>query len=271
MKRIAAKIKKYLKLWELNLYASLMQRMAFRFNFLLMIIGVFLQMALILIFIKVIFSFINNLSGWTYNQALLVVASYMLVEGLIWATCAYLAGISSNIRLGTLDYLLVKPIETQFLVSIWRGDPEDWSRVVTALIVFFFALGGIKLPASVLFVNIFYYLILIFCAYIIVYSITLIVRTFSFWIIESRAFWGITDTLTKMSQYPTDIFFHKTVRVFFSAVIPLAFVATVPAKVLIYGPRLDLIFFAVLLAVIFFIISRKFWLYGLKHYASASS
>lgn len=271
MKHLADKIKKYAKIWRICLYGGLMRRLVFRFNFVLMIMSVFLQMFLVLIFIKVIFSFINNLSGWSFNEALMVVASYMLVEGLMWATCAYLGGISENIRQGTLDSLLVKPVGTQFLASVQRADPEDWARVVTAIIIFIYSFKNLGFSGFDLLINIIFYILLIFSAYVIIYSITLIIKSVSFWVIDGGSLWSMVENVTKMSQYPTDIFFHKIARIIFSTAIPLAFIATVPAKILIHGPRIDLIACSFCLAFVFFVISRKFWLYALRHYSSASS
>ncbi len=263
--------KRYFKIWKINLYAALMTRLAYRFNFIFLCFAVFLQMFSTLVFIKIIFSFINNLSGWSFDEALLVVSSYMIIEGLMWATCAYLSGLSINIKMGTMDYILVKPIDSLFLVSTWRGDPEDWVRVITAIGIFIYAVSNLNLPLILLLPNLFYYIILIFNAFVIIYSFNLIIKTFAFWVVEAQGLWIVSDTITKLSQYPTDIFFHKAIRVVFSTIIPLAFIATVPAKILIYGFNSILFFSSCFLAIIFFVVARQFWLFGLKHYSSASS
>lgn len=271
MKLLAVNFKKYALIWRLNLYNALMQRMAYRFNFILMCVGVFLQMFFTLIFVNVIFTYINNLSGWTQGQTLIVVAGYMIIEGLMWATCAYLCGITNNIKTGIMDLIITKPVDTQYLVSVWRGDPEDWVRVATALFVFVYAVLRLDISGFNALKNLFFYAILIFNAYVIMYSITLVLKSITFWSIESMGVNMFNQKITKMSQYPSDIFIHKIIRIFFSTVIPLAFIATVPAKILINGFNLYLFASSCLLAVLFFFISRKFWLYALKHYSSASS
>jgi ABC-2 type transport system permease protein len=267
MKHSVLKIKRYLFIWLYQLKAALMQRMAYRFNFILMCISVFGQMLLSLVFIKVIFSFINKLAGWKFEEVLLIVASYMLIEGLMWATCAYLTGIVNNVRTGNIDFILVKPVDSQYLASTWRGDPEDWMRVITALLIFVYAFNKLNIHP----LNLIYYSFFIICAYIIMYGINLLVKSLSFWTIEGRGLWSIVDTATKMSQYPTDIYFHKITRIIMSTAIPLAFVATIPAKALIYGPTWQMVLEALILAVIFFVLSRKFFHYALRHYSSASS
>lgn len=271
MKLTVAKIIRLYRIWLIQLYSNLMRRMAYPGNFYLMSIGSLAQMILSIAFVKIIFSFINNLAGWSYHQALLVVASYMLIEGLMWGTCAYLNGLTKNIQAGTLDGLLVKPVDSQFLVSIWQSDPEDWMRVVTAFVVFIIAIRGLDFSQSNFAVNLIFYLFLLFNSYWIIYSITLFIRSISFWTTESEGLWKILESFTRLSQYPTDIFYHQIAKFIFTAIIPLAFISTVPAKILIHGPNIKLILASTLIALIFFIASRKFFHFGLKHYSSASS
>lgn len=271
MKRFQYNLRRYLKIWAIHWKNSLMERMAFKYNFILMVAGVFIQMILTLIFVKVIFSYINNLAGWSFNEALIVVATYMIIDGLAWATFSYISGITRHIRAGTFDNILIKPIDSQFLLSVARADPEDWSRIVTALLVFVYAFQNLGLTIGELIKNLFFYIILIICAYFIVYSITLMIRTITIRVIEDSSLWSLVTNIIKTSQYPTDIFFHKAAKILFSTAIPLAFIATVPAKILINGPRFDLIFYSISLATIFLIVSRKVYLSALRHYASASS
>jgi ABC-2 type transport system permease protein len=268
---MAGDLRRYFKIWGYQIRNGLMQRMAYRFNFLLLCLAVLMQMTLTIIFVKVIFSFVNNLSGWSYKNALIVVATYMMIEGLMWATCAYLNGVSSNIKKGTLDYLLVKPIDPQFLVTVWRADPEDWMRVLTSAIIFIYSLYGSGIGFFKLLKNGIFYLLLFLNSYIIIYSITLVLKSISFWTIEAQSLGILGDTVTSLSKYPTDIYFHKTVRIFFSTIIPLAFIATIPAKALINGPTVFYILASCLMAALFFAGSRRFWLFALKHYSSASS
>lgn len=271
MKLLAVKFLRLFRIWKIQLYSNLMRRMAYPFNFYLMALGALLQMLLSIAFIKIIFNFINDLSGWNYYQALVIVGSYMLIEGAMWGTCAYLNGLKRHIQDGTLDGLVVKPVDSQFIVSIWQSDPEDWMRVATAFVIFVIAVRGLGITAYDLAINILLYSYLIFNAYFIVYSITLIIRTVTFWTTETDGLWKILESFTRLSQYPTDIFFHKLVRIIFTAVLPLAFIATIPAKILIHGPNAILIISSTALTVLFFVGSRKFYHYGLKHYSSASS
>ena len=265
------KIRKYFVVWLINAKARLMERMAYPVNFFVMAMAVVLQMVLPVILLNVIFRFSGDLSGWNRDQAMIVLATYMFIEGLSWATHAFVAGLKMNIMSGTFDSFLVKPIDAQFSASFSRADPEDWMRLVTAAIVFVKATENLVFTWGQLAVNAFLYLFLLVTAYLIVYSISLFVATLSIWFTEVRALFTITDNIIKMSRYPTDIYFPSAVRIIFSTILPIAFISTIPAKIFLFGPRLDLIAYSFIVAIIFFVASRKFFHYGLKHYSSASS
>jgi len=271
MKALARKIKKFWRLFFYFRRIRLMIRMAYSVNFFIMVFGSFLQMILSVVFVRVIFGFIGDLAGWGYYQALAVVATYMIVEGLMWFLCAYLGILETFIKQGSLDGILVKPMDTQFLVSIWRGDPEDAVRLVSGIAVLFYSLSHLGLTWEQLLLNGFFYLLLLANAFFIAYSLTLIFRSVTFWTLEGGSFFALNDVLSKMSQYPTDIIFHAVVRTILTAVIPLAFMATIPAKILVYGLNWQLIGSSFLIAAIFLFVSRRFWLFALNHYSSASN
>lgn len=270
MKRLAYNVKKYLKIFFHLQKIGIMINMAYRWNFLLMILAVCTTFFSV-IFIKVLFGFLKNIAGWNYYEALLVVASYMIIDGLMWVTCAYVETIKRHIRQGTLDGLLLKPIDAQFLVSVWRGDTEDFTRLVMGSAILAYALRNLNLPGNELAINLFLYLILLVAGFVVAYSFNLIIKTFIFWTIEGGAAFNVGRDLVEAAKYPTDIFYHKFVKIIFTAIIPLAFMATVPAKILARGFDWRLMLGALFTATAFFTTARVFWKFALRRYSSASS
>ena len=59
--------------------------------------------------------------------------------------------------------------------------------------------------------------------------------------------------------------------IFFSIFIPIAFITTIPSEVFLGLSQLWKILLEVIVATVFLITSRKFWLFALKFYSSASS
>ncbi len=271
MRRLAGKIKRYWRLMLSLRRIGLINRMAYRVNFFIACFAVLLNMAMTIIFLKVIFQFVNNFSGWGYYQALVVVATFMLVDGLIWVFCACLVVLSNSIRDGNFDRFLVAPVDPQFLVSMWRGDGEDATRIITGLVLLFYAVSNLALGPWDMLARGLMYVLLVINASLIVYSVYLILRTFSFWFVEVRALATFGNIFLQTAQYPASIFYHKIAKLLVYSALPLAFIATVPAKILAYGFDWRFVAGSFLVAATFLFVSRQFWLYALRHYTSASS
>lgn len=269
MKHMVANIKKY---WCLILQLQklkLMKRMAYKKSFVFSLFAVTLNMVLNYIFINVSFGYFNNLAGWTYYQMLAIIGIYMIIEGMMWVFMGQLNGVSNFISEGTLDGIILKPIDSQFLVSFFNGDIEDFVRIFSGSLLVSLAINNtIGWNIS----HIFLFVLLLINGFVVLYSINFIVRCFSVWLINGTGLWVLIERITSNSQYPVDIYYHKIVRGLFTFVIPIAFVATVPAKILtnvVIDYKLVLISF--LMCALFFTISRLFWKFSLKHYSSASS
>lgn len=262
---------KYLKIYLIRIRASIMSRMAYPFNFFVMAISVTVQGLLSIIFIKVIFKFADNISGWNYDQAMLVLATFMTVEGLIWITTAFMAGIRKNVLSGSFDRFLIQPVNTLFSVSTWRVDPEDGMRLVIAGFILLTTLNRLELTLIELLMRSWVYLVLIVNGYLVYYSMSLAINSMYFWYSEIGSINIMFENLMRMGQYPTDILYGKFIKTFFSTAFPIAFMATVPAKALAFGPDYPTLVLATAVAAIFFIGARMIFNAGLKVYSSASS
>lgn len=264
-------LKKYLIIYWLKVKISFMVRMAYPANFFILLLAVVGQGFISVLLLSVIYKYAKNLSGWTYEQALLVVASYLIVEGLMWLSSGNMGGLRRTIRTGTLDQILIKPANKLFLVTIWRIDPEDALRLVVAGFVLHLALTDTHMVILNWVLASVFYVALIACAFITYYSISLMVNCLFFWFIEVGALGQLLENFMRIGQYPVDILYSKTMRIILSTIIPLAFISTVPAKAFIYQPNFKTLFLSVAVASISFFIALKVWHAGLKAYSSASS
>jgi ABC-2 type transport system permease protein len=269
MKAMVSSLRKYFRIFLHLQKINTMNKMAYPLSFLALLGTVLLSMLLSILFIKVNFGYVSSIAGWGFYGVLGVVGSYMIVEGVMWVFFSNLNPFTNHIKEGTLDGLLLKPIDTQFFVSFWKGDFEDGVRIVTGSLLIFLAIKNISVFN---FLHLILFLLVLLNGVIILYSFNLFFRCFSFWIIESGGLWLLMERMSSNSQYPVDIYYNKIVRGIFTFVIPLAFVATVPAKILTIE-RIDnrLLFLSFAMAVVFFLFSRWFWKFSLKHYSSASS
>src|SRR6185369_1405600 len=88
----------------------------------------------------------QSVAGWTFEEALLVTGWFTLLEAILeGAINPSLTAVVEHVRKGTLDFVLLKPADAQFLVSTARFQPSRVINVVTANVIFAYAFGKIGL------------------------------------------------------------------------------------------------------------------------------
>jgi len=113
-------------------------------------------------------------------------------------------------------------------------------------------------------------LITIGCSICILYSLWFFVSTTTIWFVKT---WNAIEVLRSflyIGRFPLSSF-SFSLRIFFSVFIPIAFITTIPSEVFLGLSVFWKILLEIIVATIFLINSRKFWLFALKFYSSASS
>ena len=134
------------------------------------------------------------------------------------------------------------------------------------LLLFCIRINQINLSLSFLTLS----LITISCSICILYSLWFFISTTTIWFVKT---WNAIEVLRSflyIGRFPLNSF-SFSLRVFFSIFIPIAFITTIPSEVILGISELWKILLAVIVAAVFLITSRKFWLFALKYYTSASS
>jgi len=234
---------KYFSLYLAFFRANLMKDMAYRGNFLLGSLTTALESLMVYFGVAVLFRHVTTIAQWTYEEMLILLGVYMISNSAAWLL--FRAGVSDldrTINRGDLDWYLVKPIDAQFLSTVTRIDIEDAARSLVGLV-----LVGLGL-----------------------YSIQLALKTVSFKSLQGWATNSIAFRFHDLAQYPTDIY-RGLMRVVYTFVLPLAFIATVPAKALIGEITAGLFALSLLIAAAALAITRLIWKRALRTYTSASS
>src|SRR6516165_5351694 len=91
-----------------------------------------------------VFKLTSSLAGWSFGEALMVIGWFTLLQAILeGAINPSLTAVVEHIRKGTLDFVLLKPADAQFLVSTARFEPWRSTNVVTALVLW--GLGFVRL------------------------------------------------------------------------------------------------------------------------------
>ena len=262
----------YLAILAVYIRTSLQAELAYRVNLVVNGVLALLGLANAVAGVAVIFSHTTTLRGWTFDQTLVLLAIYTIVNGLLNVFVApNLDGLSQTIREGTLDFTLLKPASSQFLVSFQRCVVWGLSDVLLGLAVLSYALvrtthqGGGLGPGPVLI-----FALTLAAGVVVLYSFWVMLATFAFWFVRLDNLTTLLHSLFGMGRFPLDAY-PVWMRRILTFVVPVALVTTVPAQALngTLAPIVPAL--SVCAACVMVWLSTRLWRLGLGRYTSASS
>jgi ABC-2 type transport system permease protein len=244
--------------------------MSFKLNFILWIVVEMLWFALQLGFVAVIYQHTENIATWTKWEVVMLMGASHFIQQIFTAifltNCTQL---SEYIRTGKLDFMLLLPVNTRFLVSFRQVDLGGFVNAATAIAVMAYAGSQLDLqprPAQLA-----GFTLLTLASILIHYSLMLSLAATSFWTVRAQGIvWGYYN-LFNVARLP-DAAFTGFFRVFFTFAIPMLLVANVPAKLLLQklGSPLEMLLLLGM-SLLCFLFSEAAWRFSLRHYTSASS
>lgn len=221
---------------------SLVRDMTFRANFIIDTISSIAWMAMNLAFYTLVFQYTPMLgadSGWGKYEFFLFLATTLVVNSIVQALFMTNADeFSELIRTGALDFALLKPIDTQFLVSLQRIEWSSLGNLVFGLVLIVYASG--KLDQSPGLAQIGLYLVYVACGVTILYSLMIALAASSVWLGRNQTLYDFWFYITNFSRYPREIYRGKygdPLRWFFTFIIPVLVVINVPARFLVRSLR----------------------------------
>lgn len=262
-------MRRYARLFALQLRTSLQTGMQYRWDFIVEgLTGVFFA----LLGLLPLWVFKRNgaaVPGWGFPEMLVVVGWFTLLKGLIdGAVNPSLIVVVDHIRRGTLDFVLLKPADAQFLVSTARFEP--W-RVLDVLVgVAICGSGFVLLGRWPALVDVAGALVLLATACLVLYSTWILVVSAAFWVVRLDNLAYLFMSIFDFARWPVTVF-RGAVRFAFTFVIPLALMTTYPSMALLGTLRPATGALAVVGALAFAGAARFVWRRAIARYTSASS
>ena len=254
-----------LRIYLAGVKTALATRMAYRGDFFMsMLIMLLVEMGVPLITI-LIYKNGASFPGWSMYEALLVQGVFLLAKGIAFP---FFFGIVWNtierVQSGTFDLLLIKPKSTMFMAIVTAFDSEDLGKLFGGVALFAVAVKRIPpagLPEWAQFFALFFVTLAALFGYAVILAGLGIV-----WVGNFRVY-DIFSSITTFGMYPAAIF-SKTLQTVITLIIPIAILGSVPAAVLLGRPSTGTLG-AVVLSVIFLLLSVGFWHRMLRKYTSA--
>jgi ABC-2 type transport system permease protein len=263
-------LRRYLAIYAALWKNSVIREMGFKTNFVLWIVVELLWFALQLCFMTVVYQHTDSIGDWTkWEVVLLVGASHFIQQVFQAFFLTNVTQLSEYIRTGKLDFMLLLPVNTRFILSLRQVDLGSFVNAGCAVGVMVYALKQLAITPGWLQVTGF--LLLVVAGVLIHYSLMFMLASTSFWTVRAGGMvWGYYG-LFNIARLP-DSAMRGVFKMVFTFVIPMLLVANVPARLLVnkLDSPLPLLLVLVMCAACLFA-SEAMWRFSLRHYTSASS
>ena len=260
---------RYLRMFRAFASTEFQFEMEYRANMYLSIFEMLLVIGTSIGAVLIMFGHTTTMNGWTLPQMIVLLGVYYVIQGgvsLLFSPS--FERLMEHVRVGTLDFHLLKPVNTQFLVSTRHLKVIRGADLLLGLIVVI--VGLVQVGEQVGVAQALMFALSLVFGWTLVYSLLLGLVTLSFWFVRVENLLAIFWAFTEAGRFPVDVY-PLWLRVSLSTVVPIGIAVTAPANVI--AGRMDWVAVAVLGAgtVMTVGIASALWRWGLKSYTGASA
>jgi ABC-2 type transport system permease protein len=213
---------------------SLVRDMTFRANFIIECISSVCWMLMNVGFYLLVFRWTEHIADWNQYEYFVFLATTMFVNSIVQAFFMPNAeDFSELIRTGGLDFALLKPIDTQFLISLHKVDWSGLANLVVGCVLLVYGLANLDyMPTPMQWLL---YPVYVVCGVGIMYSVMIALAATSVWLGRNQTLYDFWFYITNFSRYPREIYagpIGTPMQFAFTFVIPVLVVINVPARLM---------------------------------------
>ena len=258
-----------LKLLRSFLKINIQMSLAYRADTIVNILLNLMWLGWELLSLSIIFNNTATLGGWGLGELIALLGVFRLVNtmmiALIWPNTEKF---NQSIRDGSMDYNILQPVNTMFLVTfsritVWR----IWDLVLAiTLIIVGINMSGDTANAS----SILTFILLTVSGTIVIYSLWIVLIALTFWFTKFDNNVTILQALMDSGRYPATVY-PAWLRIIVTFVIPIAVATTIALQGLRGDLGLNQVLIFIAIGFISFWVASIVWKAGLKRYSGASS
>jgi ABC-2 type transport system permease protein len=258
-----------LRLFGLFFRVGALNELQYRANFAIQVFQSVIALGTGLAVIGLVFSQTTRLNDWTQPELLAVMGVHILMGGVIRTVIQpNMERLMTDVREGTLDFVLTKPEDSQVLVSV--REVKIWQAIDILIGLAVLGFGVAQLQASIGPVQAVAFAAALLLGAAMIYCFWLIVTTGAFWIVRMDEIHELFDGLYQSGRWPVTIY-PGWLRVSLTYLVPIAFAVTVPAEAITSRLTVETIATAAVFAVVLLVFTRLWWRFGLRRYSGASA
>lgn len=210
----------------------------------------------------------GEIGGWDSHAVIVLLGVFTCADAMVGLVFRpSLRKVAEFIELGNMDYMLLKPVNLQFNMSFraWSFWQLPNLAIGLALIIGGMSGAGTLAPAQVAMA-----LLGLTAGIAILYALWATVTVMAFWFVRINNAQMILYALMGVARYPATVY-PLGLRLFFTFVLPVAFITNVPAAAAVAKVGWTTIALSWLVAAATLLLSMTIWRRAVRHYTSASS
>jgi ABC-2 type transport system permease protein len=267
--KLKKKLCRYCKLFFTFFKCSLMNSLEYRFNFFFGGLFELAWMIMYIVLFNLIYANTNSIAGWTRYEILMLVA----YTGFIDSTYTFLAnaGVGETsllVNQGTMDFILLKPINKQFYISFRKISIPQFYNIVIGVVLMIYFINKLNIDLNLYKIIIF--IVLSVNTLFIMYNFFFIIMMLSFWFINMDFIYGLTPEVFTIGNKPIKIY-PNILQKIFTYIIPLAVAFNYPVEFLVKGLNIQGIILCFVVSLGIFGVAQIVLRAGIKRYSSAGS
>lgn len=259
---------KYLRLLLSFFNASLMAELEYRFNIGARFVTDIIWYAAQLSVFEVLFRLTTSMNGWSLTETRVFMGALFITDALYMLFFSEnLDRMGEKVRKGDLDLLLVKPINSQWMLSFQKVSVAYLGNLALAVGWFVWSLAQIP---DFSWPRLAWLIITVPIGLSIVYSIRFMVSATSLFFTRAEAVNYLWYQVYRLGTRPHS-FYPVFLRYAVLTVMPIAFLASVPSEIVLGKAGPMVLLWGALLAAVLLRLSGIYWRRGLRAYSSSSS
>ena len=263
-------VKKHGRVYK-NFFAMYMKsRLIYKADFVLGFVSQLVSLVFSVAFLSLLFTQVENIQGWTFNEILLLTGFSGLVLNLhhVFFFALYRLG-EDYIIPGKLDRYKVRPLNMLFQVYARYIADDNISKLLANIFIMIYAWNQIGLALTL--PKILYGAVAIVTSVMVIGTIFIVFGTTAFWTARSQAVFWLFFQISNFRRYPYSIF-SRPIQILLVTLVPIAFSSFFPVTFFLDMSQWTTWQYAALaVPPVTYFLAYRFWRYGLSKYTSTGS
>jgi ABC-2 type transport system permease protein len=262
-------LRRHGRLWRRFALQAVVRETHYRAHFIATITVGVVQLVLSLIPVLLLYSFTDDINGWSRGEVIALGGLWQVAFALLAVAIeTNMSRISTYVRQGDLDLILIRPVSAQFYVTFRWLQPGEIFNALTGLAVVIIGLGRAGVAPSA--AGITQAVVLVICGLVLLTCVWSAAVYIVFWLTTVDPVPMLVRDVMQSGKYPLG-FYPTAIRLFLAFVFPIGFATTFPVEALVGRGGWGIVLAGVVLSAVALWLLRAWWRFAVRFYSSASS